>query len=252
MRRVPWLAIPAVLALVILFVPAVGASPVSGGTTHGVATTCYSLSGCVYKLNSSAGTSYAYTYGNYLIFKLPGESNQSRGTYAVTSANQSGTIYHVLASLWAIDVNSGKVVVGSTNTYVNATKHCSHNGCGYTYALVNGTIALRVTSTDGTSTVVTCSPTSFAAGSSTKCTAKVTDLANRTKVVTGNVTFSTYVGAGSLGTFQNHGKCALVNGTCTVKFTAADETTGSFWIYGTYHGASLLYKSQGSAYVTVH
>jgi hypothetical protein len=250
MKRAAWLSIPAALVFVVLAVPTAAAA--ASGTTHGTATSCYSLSYCVYKLNNSAGSSYAYTYGNYAYFKLPGETNLSRATYTATVVNVSGQISHVVGSIWAVDANSGKVVVGSTNTFINATKHCSHNGCGYTYVVVNGSIALRVTTTDGTSTTITCSPTSFAAGSSTKCTAKVTDLANASKVVVGNVTFSTYYGAGSLGTFQNHGKCALANGTCTVKFTAADETVGSFWIYANFHGYPLLAKSQGMTGVTVH
>ncbi|MCI4329558.1 MAG: hypothetical protein L3J80_01645, partial [Thermoplasmata archaeon] len=124
-------------------------------------------------------------------------------------------------------------------------------GCGYTYAMVNGTIRLHVTALDATTTAVSCSPSTFAAGSSTKCTATVTDGANHSLAPTGNVTFSTYSGAGVIGTFTHHGACSLVSGSCTVRFTALDETVGSFQIVGTYHGLHPYYKSAGSTTISV-
>ena len=70
-------------------------------------------------------------------------------------------------------------------------------------------------------------------------------------VPTGSVTFYTYAGAGVIGTFSHHGTCALVSGNCTVRFTAADETTGNFQVIGTYHGSHAFYKGVGSAYISV-
>jgi hypothetical protein len=238
---------PAVLLLVLTALPTAAAASTQSGT----ATSCSQLTSCNFVLNGTAGTGYASTGFGYASFRLPGETNTSHGTYASQLLNVSGSVDHLQGSIFAIDANSGKIVLGSTNTYVAVTAHCGHNGCGYTYKLVNGTIAFRITNFDGTSTTVSCSPASFSAGTSTQCIAKVSDPANISLVPTGNVTFSTNSEAGTIGTFAHHGICALISGSCTIRFAAADETVGSFEIFGIFHGFHSFHKSQGSAYISV-
>jgi hypothetical protein len=242
------LLVPTLVLLVVAAVPNAAGSAALTGT----ATSCSQLASCNFVLNGTAGTGFASTsvFG-WITFRLPGETNISHGSYAAKVVNQSGSIDHVLGTILATDANSGKIVVGSTDTYVKDTVHCGHTGCGHTYSLVNGTLRIRVTSLDATTTTVSCSPSSFSSGSSTRCTAKVVDLANGSLVPTGNVTFSTYAGAGTVGTFAHNGTCRLAAGTCSVGFSAADETVGTFQLFGTYHGFHSFYKSQGSTYISV-
>lgn len=125
---------------------------------------------------------------------------------------------------------------GSTDTNITVTPHGSRTGCGDTYSMVNGTIHLHLTSLDATTPSVTCSPSTFGAGSSTKCTAIVTDVANQSLSPTGNVPFATSSAAGVVGTFAHHGACSLVSGRCTVRFTALDDAVGNVAVLRTYHG----------------
>jgi hypothetical protein len=239
---------PCLLLLLVTVVPTAAAS----GTLVGTATSCSQLTACYFVLNGTAGNGYASTSSfGYIAFRLPGETNITFGTYSATVVNRSGAIDHVQGTSFGIDANTGRVVLGSTDVYVNATAHCSHNGCGYTYKLVSGSISLRVTNYDGTRVAVSCSPQHFGAGGSTHCTAQVTDLANNSTVPSGTVSFSTYSGAGSVGKFSNHGVCTLASGSCIVKFTAYDNTVGSFQIIAIYHGLHSFYKSQGSGSIAV-
>jgi hypothetical protein len=236
-----------ILLLVLAAVPMASASTGLSGT----ATSCSQPYSCYFVVNGTAGSGFASTSYNGLIFRLPGETNLSHGAYTYTVVNQTGTVEHVQGAIIATDANTGKIVFGSTDTYINVTTHCSHTGCGHTYKLVSGAIKFQISNYDATNTVVSCSPSTFSAGGSTHCTAKVSDLANSSVVPTGNVTFSTYFGAGVIGTFSHHGTCTLVSGNCTVRFTAADETTGNFQVIGTYHGTHTFYKGVGSAYISV-
>ncbi|MCI4350685.1 MAG: hypothetical protein L3K15_04150 [Thermoplasmata archaeon] len=247
MRRTGFLAVPAVALLILLVVPA--GSTAAG--TSGTAKSCSAgLAYCTYTLGSGSLTGWAYTTPSSIAFRLPGEPNTTSGVpYSATVVNVSGHIDHVKGKFVATDVNTGKVLFGATDTYINVTQHCSHNGCGYTYALVNGTIVFHPSAYDGTSTAVSCTPSTFPAGNSTTCTAKVTDLANGAKVVAGNVTFSTYTSF--YGTFSHHGICPLVQGSCSVVFTPADNTVGSAYMYAHYPVHGVFFKSQGSAGISV-
>ncbi|MCI4330804.1 MAG: hypothetical protein L3K19_03015 [Thermoplasmata archaeon] len=248
MKLLGTLLVPSVVLLLLAVVPTAAGS----ASVTGTATSCSQLTSCYFVLNGTAGSGYAVTsvFGS-IGFRLPGETNATIGTYSAMVVNRSGTIDHVQGTAFGIDANTGKVVLGSTDVYVNATQHCSRTGCGYTYKLVSGTISLRVTNYDGTRVAVSCSPQTFGAGGSTHCTANVTDLANRSTAPTGTVTFSTYSGAGAIGKFSNHGVCTLVSGSCTVRFTAFDNTVGNFQIIGTYHGAHAFFKSIGTGSVSV-
>lgn len=230
--------------LLVLLLPPTGATA-TAGTVSGSATACTGLYTCSYTLNGSSASGTATTGGYGIAFRLPGEANQTIGQYAATVVNRSGTVSHVRGSVFAIDANSGRVILGTTDTFVNATAHCSRSGCYYTYKLVNGTIALRVTRFDGTSTTVACTPSSISAGGSTKCTVAVTDLANRSIAPTGNVSFASSLGGYSAGSFANHARCALVKGSCTLKFSTADDTAGSVSITATFHGTATEFKSAG-------
>jgi hypothetical protein len=241
------LLVPALLVLVIVAIPMASASTNVGGA----ASSCSQLASCYFVLNNSAGTGFASTsvFGS-VTFRLPGELNTSHGSYTAKVVSTNGTTDRVQGTLLATDANSGKIVLGSTDTNITVTQHCSRTGCGYTYKMVKGTIQLHLTNLDATATTVSCSPSTFSAGGSTRCTATVTDLANHSLVPRGNVTFSTYSGAGTVGTWS-HSTCTLVSGKCSVRFTAGDETVGSFEIFGNYHGLHRYYASQGTAYISV-
>ncbi|MCI4356465.1 MAG: hypothetical protein L3K18_04895, partial [Thermoplasmata archaeon] len=221
------LVLAATVAILLLAVVPIASAAPSNST--GTATSCGTLTSCHFTFTSGNLTGWANTYSGSVQFQLPGEANvTANGHYSVSVVNVSGTTDHVLGTIVAIDANSGKVVFGSTDTNITVTVHCSHTGCGTTYHLLNGTMRLRVTNTDGTSTAVACSPSSFSAGSTTRCTATVTDLANHSVLPSGSIQFSTFSGLGALGTFSHHGACTLVSGSCSVRFTAGDETVGSF------------------------
>ena len=240
--------VPAALLLILVAVPFAGAST----NVSGPSSSCGQLGSCYFVLNTSAGIGYASTsvFGS-ISFRLPGETNGSTGTFGWKVVGQTGTVDRVQGTIFATDSNSGKIVLGSTDTNITVTKHCYHTGCSYTYSMVNGTVKLHLTSLDATTTAVSCSPSTFAAGSSTKCTATVTDGANHSLTPTGTVTFSTYYGVGVIGSFAHHGACSLVSGSCILRFTALDETVGSFQILVSYHGFHPDYKSAGSTTISV-
>ncbi|HZY70325.1 MAG TPA: hypothetical protein VFF67_05025 [Thermoplasmata archaeon] len=249
MRRVQLLPFAAGLLLLGFLVPA-GAS--AGSSITGTASSCSGLYSCSYSLNGSAGSGSATTGSYGIAFRLPGEKNQTIGQFTASVVNRTGTIDRVQGSIFAIDANSGKIVFGSFDTYVNATAHCSRTGCYYTYKLVSGSITFQITRFDGTTTTVACTPSSISAGGSTKCTATVTDLANRSLSPTGNVSFTSSIGGFSAGSFANHGHCALVKGSCTLKFVTADNTAGTVSISAAFHGNVREYKSQGRSSISVN
>ncbi|MCI4319525.1 MAG: hypothetical protein L3K23_05260 [Thermoplasmata archaeon] len=250
MSRRAALFLPAVAVLVLAILPWV---PGATGATTGPASACSGLGACSYTLNTSAGTGWATTttaFGSTVSFLLPGEANATRGvpfTYKVS--NVSGTTDRVLGSFVATDANSGRILFGSTDTNITVTQHCSRTGCYDTYKLINGTIVFRTTKFVGTTTTLTCSPSSFSAGGSTRCTATVKDLHSATVHPTGTVSFSTSYGG--YGTFSHNGTCTLSAGSCAVKFTAGDDTTGLFSIVASFGTHLTFYQSQGSQKVSV-
>ncbi|MCI4364990.1 MAG: hypothetical protein L3K10_02865 [Thermoplasmata archaeon] len=237
--------------LVAVLPTASASSPVKGSATSctGIETCKFSLAGG----NGSgwAATNWAWGTSRYAIsFQLSGEPNATHGgLYVAKVVNVSGNVSHVLGNFSAVDVNNGKVVLGSTDTNVTVTTHCYHTGCSHTYFLKDGTIQLRTTKYDGTTTTVSCSPSSFSAGGSTVCTATVTDLANHSKAPKGNVSFSTLYS--SSGTFSKHGVCTLISGSCSVRFSSADDTVGTVSIYAAYNGGRTFYKSSSSTSIYI-
>ncbi|MCI4337136.1 MAG: hypothetical protein L3K17_08125 [Thermoplasmata archaeon] len=245
MWRARLIALSAVAVLLVGFIPAASAA---APTISGKATSCSGLESCYFVLNTSAGAGWASTstyFGDIVSFKLPGESNTTYGgQYTPSVVNVSGTTNHILGTFVAIDANTGKVWFGTTDTNVTATEHCSRTGCSYTYALVNGSIAFQSTKFVGTTTTVSCSPSSFTAGKSTKCTASVKDLANASKKPSGTVTFSTF--SSGVGTFSHNGTCKLASGNCTVTFTPFDDASGTIGVEAVFTTHLTFYKSQAS------
>jgi hypothetical protein len=247
MNRINYLLLPIVALVLVVTLPTVSAS----SATTGIAKQCTAgIAYCTYNITNANGSGWAFTTPTSISFPLPGESNYSYGgQYSAKVVNVSGKLDHVKGSFVATDVNTGKILFGLTDTNITVVKHCSHTGCGYTYTLVNGSIVFHPTHFDGTLTALTCSPSTFQDGNSTKCTAKVSDLANSSNVVNGNVSFFTYVSY--IGTFSHGGVCTLLKGSCSVQWTPADGESGPIHIYANYQGHYIYYKSQGNALVDV-
>jgi hypothetical protein len=228
--------------------------PVAGATApvHGVVTSCRSTYSCGFVFNTSAGTGWANATSPKLSFQLPGEAKASYNlSYSTYIARLTGTYtYWTVGNFVGTDVNSGKVVYGTTNT--NFTITCvGHSGrgggCTYTYTTDNGTIVFHFTQAEQTSTSVSCSPTSINVASRTTCTVTVTNLWNASHVPTGTVHFA----SSAPGSFALHVSCTLVSGSCSVKWHPADNTNGAVTIGAHFLGGSGFYTSQGSTTVTV-
>lgn len=231
--------------------------PVAGATApvHGLVTTCSSTYSCKFVFNTSAGTGWAngVGYGFYgkpgvMSLQLPGEAKASYNlSYSTYIQKLTGTYtYWTVGNFLGTDVNTGKVIFGTTNTNYTITAHCSR-GCWYTYTTDNGTIVVRFTQAEQTSTAISCSPTSIGVASKTKCTVTVTNLWNSSNVPTGKV----HVSAAGQGTFSNHGSCNLTAGKCTFTWHPSDNTCGGAGITATYAGTAAYYRSSGSTFETV-
>jgi hypothetical protein len=247
LSRLAWIA-PAALILLTLVPPVSAAAP----PVSGLVTTCASTTTCQFTFNTTAGTGWATTTSTLMSFQLPGEAKVSNNlTYSTYIALLTGTYtYWTVGSFVGTDVNSGKVVYGTTNT--NYTITCvGHSGrgggCTYTYTTDNGTIAVRLTNAEMTSTSVMCTPATVNVASKTSCTVKVADLWNSSNVPTGKV----HLSSGGLGTFSNKGTCTLTSGACTFTWHPFDTTVGTATISATYVGTPLFYTSLGSASVSV-
>lgn len=242
-----------ILAIAFVASPAVFQVVVASITVDGTATSCTGLGACSYTITNGTGSGWATTstaFGSVISFLLPGEQLATRNQpYSVHTVSVSGSVYNEAGSFTATDANTGKIVSGTTNTQVTVTQHCSRTGCYYTYALVSGTITFNLTNVDGTVTTVTCNPSTFNAGGSTKCTATVTDKANPSKFPTGAVTLST--SPYSYGTFSNKGTCTLSSGSCSVQFTPFDNSVGNIPINAVYKGNSVYHISSASTVVVV-
>ncbi len=221
---------------------------------HGLVTTCSSASSCDFAFNTPAGTGWATASPPMMSFQLPGEAKASSNiSYQTYTKKLTGTYtYWTVGNFEGTDINTGKVVYGTTNT--NFTITCvGHSGrgggCTYTYTTDNGTIVVDFTQAEQTSTSVSCSPSSIGSGSSTVCTATVTDTANGSATPTGNVSFSSSYG--STSSFSTGGLCTLISGSCSVTFTAPDELLGTVPISASYLGVSAFYPSAGRTSIYV-
>ncbi|MCI4341728.1 MAG: hypothetical protein L3K11_05090 [Thermoplasmata archaeon] len=235
--------------------------PAAGATApmHGVVTRCSSNWSCDFVFNTSAGkgwangTSSGYRYAGSMSVKLPGEAKTSTNlSYWTYIQKLTGTYtYWTIGNFVGTDVNTGRVILGSTNS--NYTITCiGHSGrgggCHYNYTTDNGTIVVKFTLAELTSTTLLCTPTSIGVSSKTTCTATVTNLWNSTNYPTGKIHFTSSGG----GTFSNKGTCTLSSqGTCSFTWNSADDTCGSSTLSATYWGATYYYKSSGSTVVGV-
>ena len=246
LARLVWAGPVALLILAVL--PTAGAA----APVQGLVTTCSSTTTCQFVFNTSVGTGWASTTSSTLSFQLPGEALASYNlSYSTYVGSLTGTYtYWTVGNFLGTDVNTGKVVYGTTDT--NYTITCvGHSGrgggCTYTYTTDNGTIVIHLTQAEQTSTSVSCSPTSINVASKTTCTIKVVDLWNSSNVPTGKVRFS----SGGLGTISNKGVCTLAAGQCTLTFHPFDTTSGAATLTASYVGSLTFYKSVGTTSVTV-
>jgi hypothetical protein len=223
--------------------------PSASGAVVGVPTSCTGFGDCKFNITNSHGTGFAQTYGNSLSFRLPGEHNTTTGVpYSYYPNPIYGGTYTITGSFVGADVNTGKVVWGTTAVNLTVTVHCQR-GCSTTWVVNFGNITFRLTKADPTTTTVSCSPSSINPGSHTLCTVHVTDQSNALKTPNGTVKFSTqYTG---VGTWSHSGTCTLLSGTCNITFAAADETSGTVIIYAHYHGNSYFWTSTGTFYLSV-
>src|ERR1700736_6481075 len=155
-RRMAVLSLGSVLVLSVL----AGAS--AAAQINGNGMRCTGLASCSFSLtDGNGGTGTASTYagvggyvgqsplnfaGGTVYFRLPGEASVTvaSGVYsgqAVLSGSSStaGTLYHITGTFSATDVNTGKVVTGSTDTVVGIKGHSGRGG-GITFTLVTGQI----------------------------------------------------------------------------------------------------------------
>ena len=234
--------------LLILLVPV----SAMGSPLQGVVTTCSSRTSCNFVFNTSAGTGWATTTATQFSFQLPGEAAASYNlSYSTYIASLTGTYtYWTVGKFLGTDVNTGKVVYGSTDTNYTITCH-GHSGrgggCTYTYTTDNGTVVVKFTQAEMTSTSVVCSPTTVKIASHTSCTVTVTDLWNSSNVPTGKVRLS----SGGTGGFSNKGVCTLSSGQCSFNWHPFDTTNGAVTITASYVGTTLFYKSVGTTPLTV-
>jgi hypothetical protein len=247
MKRHLRLLVPFLICAVALGTPlslAYGAGPVTG-----VATSCGGIASCTFSLtdgNGGTGTATASAgvggyvgqsplpfSGGYVTFQLPGDAlpTTAYGVYSGQAvldgySQTAGTLYNSIGTFATLDVNTGLVVTGITNTVVGIKGHSGRGG-GNTYTLVGGTISISETTLHTTTTSVTCSPTPVAVSAPTYCTATVTDTIVGTPVTpTGSVTFS----SSGAGTFSSE-SCSLFGtgaaATCLVDYTPAPGTVGA-------------------------
>lgn len=237
------LAAPLVVVLLAL-IPLSAATP----PVQGVVTTCSSTMDCKFVFNTTAGAGWATAAPPTLSFQLPGESLASYNlSYTTYIERLTGTYtYWTIGNFLGTDRNTGKVVLGTTDTNYTITAHCTR-GCSYTYTTDNGTIVFRFTQAEQTSTVVSCSPAAIKVSGKTTCSVTVTNLWNSSNVPTGSVRLS----SGGLGAFANHGRCTLVSGTCSLSWHPFDNTGGYVRISATYAGSAAYYRSAGGTLVTV-
>ncbi|MCI4319817.1 MAG: hypothetical protein L3J87_03385 [Thermoplasmata archaeon] len=230
--------------------------PAPGAATplNGVITTCSSNWSCHFVFNGSTGKGWAngsssgYLYPGTMSLRLPGEAKTSANlTYWTYIQRLNGTYtYWTIGNFFGTDVNTGKVVYGTTDSNYTITchGHSGHGGgCTYTYTVDNGTIVVRFTKAEQTSTTISCTPTSIDVAGKTTCKATVKDLWNGTHYPTGKLHLTSSGG----GSFSNKGTCTLGStGNCTFTWHPSDNSCGSSTLAATYGGTTYFYKSSGS------
>ena len=266
------LLLPLALVLALPATSAAGSSPVTG-----TATSCGGLASCTWTLTGSSGTGTASTSaavggyvgqspllfsGGSVTFRLPGEAQatSASGVYngqAVLDGTSStaGTLYETTGTFYVTDANTGQVVAGSTDTVIGIKGHSGRGG-GIIFTLVSGTITITPTGQDGTSTAVSCYPSSLTSneGAFTICIVQVTDSNTASPTVpTGTITFSTS-GSGTFWSGSTHGASCILrsSGICAVAFFPTVDSGGTMSIYANYLGDSTHYQSTGRGllYVT--
>ena len=247
LQRLAWAGPMGILLILLVPVSAMG-SPL-----HGVVTTCSSRTSCNFVFNTSAGTGWATTTATQFSFQLPGEAAASYNlSYSTYIGSLTGTYtYWTVGSFLGTDVNTGKVVYGSTDTNYTITCH-GHSGrgggCTYTYTTDNGTVVVHLTQAEQTATAIVCSPTAIHPATKTSCTVSVSNLWNATHFPTGTV----HLSSGRLGAFSDKGTCTLANGTCSFTWKAYDSTCGLATLLASYGGTPAFYKSAASTSIDVY
>ncbi|HZY71083.1 MAG TPA: hypothetical protein VFF67_08940 [Thermoplasmata archaeon] len=226
---------------------------------RGTVTNCTSNWDCTFAFNTSKGTGWAdgagvsYYRTGLFSFRLPGEAKASYNlTYSTYIARLNGTYtYWTVGNFFGTDVNTGKVVYGTTNTNYTITCH-GHSGrgggCSYTYTTDNGTVLVKFTNAEITSTAIACTPTFTHPGGKVSCTVTVTNGWNASNYTTGSVRVS----SGGTGSLSNKGVCALTKGSCNFTYRPSDNTCGSVTLTATYHGTTAYYRSFGSILISVY
>lgn len=215
----------------------------------GTATSCSGLSSCRFQFSAGNLTGWADSYGGTLSFQLPGESKASYNLpYGAHVVSVSGSTDLVNGTFVGADVNTEKVVHGTTSTFVTVKSVC-WRVCGTAYVLDNGTITLTPTDIDATLTSLACVPESLTAGTNSSCTVSVTDRANSSVVPTGTVTLRTSVAY--VGLFSNGGNCTLVAGSCSFSFGTTDEEVGTIPIVANYAGTATEFASTNTTWLYV-
>lgn len=251
-----WLLGALVLVALLATLPLGQAAPVSSAphwppALHATAKSCFNQISCQFAITTARGNGSASTGYSYVTFVLPGESNKTITGYTnLGIATGNVSLGHFRGTFVATDVNSGKVVLGSSVTNFTVVTHCSSTGCYSTYKLINGSMTFQRTIADGTSLTVSCNPSSIGAGNATLCKVTVTDGANATRHPYGNVTFASSIP--SYGPLRHGGKCSLrTSGSCSVRSSAADETAGMIRMDASYAGTTTFYASSGYTYLYV-
>src|SRR5438128_1946314 len=130
----------------------------------------------------------------------------------------------------------------------------SYGGSAIHNSSDNTASSFALNATRGTSTTVTCSPSTVLAGVATTCTATVTDThpAGTASAPSGTVTFST----SSTGSFSGS-PCTLTSATsrsstCSVSYTPTNAASATHTITGNYGGSITHTSSSGTFAVTVN
>lgn len=234
--------------------------PVAGATTpaNGVVTTCTAYWSCNFGFNTSAGQGWAnstgYRAGGSIDLKLPGEAKTSTGLSYLTNAPKvttkgANSTYWTIGNFIGTDVNTGKIVYGTTDSNYTATCHIVFRWCHNTYTTNNGTIVVLFTRAEATSTVLSCSPSTLHPQQKANCTATVSDLWNASNYPTGKLHLSSPSGYGS---FSNKGVCTLVSGKCQFYYRTSDNACGAGTLGASYPGNLAFYKSSGSFQLDVY
>jgi hypothetical protein len=233
----------------------------------GVATSCGGLASCTFFLSDGSGGTGTLTAsagvggyvgqsplpfaGGYVSFKLPGEAQvtYASGVYSGEAVLQSGTgsTYQTTGTFYAIDVNTGLVVTGTTVTVITITGHSGRGG-GNTYTLNGGSVSITESTPHTTTMTLSCSPTPIAVEAQTSCTATVTDTDTGTPVPpSGPIAFT----SDSAGTFSSTSCSPYGTGataSCAVSYTPASGTEGTQTITATYLGDSFHLGSPAASF----